>query len=589
MTRSRSLLSLQVPEEAGTRQTMSGIESTLLGHLEFLYGSGAAATLDELVQLMNSFAERVGGGSVAPFSEKDAVVITYGDMVSEPDRHPLTSLGDFLSDQVSDVVSTVHILPFYPYSSDDGFAVLDYLAVDPELGDWDDVGRVGKTFRLMFDAVLNHVSAQSEWFLRFRDGDDEYADYFTVMSPDADTASVFRPRELPLLTPVDAASGVKHVWTTFSADQVDLNYRNPAVLLAAIEVILSYVERGASVIRLDAIAFIWKELGTSCIHLPQTHRIIQLIRSVLEAVASGVVLITETNVPHIENVSYFGDGTNEAQLVYNFALPPLTLHALQTGDARVLTRWAGGVEPPSQTTTFFNFLASHDGIGVGGARGYLTDEDIRALAQRTEDLGGNVSYGVTPDGTRVPYELNINYLDALGDPGVDESDELVARRFLTSQAVMLAIQGVPGIYFHSLFGSRGWPDGVAATSGFRAINRQKLHRAELEADLQDPGSLRSLVLAGYRRLLSVRRSHSAFSPQAGQDILELHNSVFAALRTGDTDSVLCLHNVSGDHVSVDVAGIVGAAGATDLTTGAPVDPMLEIEPYGTVWVTGAEL
>src|SRR5690606_35016656 len=108
-----------------------------------------------------------------------------------------------------------------------------------------------------------------------------------------------------------------------SADQVDLNFKNPAVLLATTRALLFYVEHGAKFIRLDAIAYLWKEIGTPCIHLPQTHQVIQLMRAVLDEVAPDVRLITETNVPHPDNISYFGAGTNEAQLVYNFALPPL--------------------------------------------------------------------------------------------------------------------------------------------------------------------------------------------------------------------------------------------------------------------------
>jgi sucrose phosphorylase len=577
---------------------MADIESTLLGHLEFLYGARAAAVLDDLMQLMRSFAGRIGGGSDGRLSERDAVVITYGDMVSEPGLHPLASLGEFLADRVSDVVSTVHILPFYPYSSDDGFSVIDYLEVDPELGNWDNVTQMGETFRLMFDAVLNHVSAESEWFKGFRDGDERFADYFTVVAPDADTTSVFRPRELPLLTEVDAASGPKRVWTTFSSDQIDLNYRNPAVLLAAVEVLLTYVARGADVIRLDAVAFIWKELGTSCIHLPQTHRLIQLFRSVIDEVAPGVRIITETNVPHDENVSYFGDGTNEAHMVYNFALPPLTLQAFQTGDARTLTNWARGLSSPAGSTTFFNFLASHDGIGVGGARGFLSEEAIDRMAERTEALGGKVSYRIAADGTRRVYELNINFLDALGDPaGSELGDELTVRRFVTSQAMMLALQGVPAIYFHSLVGSKGWAAGVEQSGSRRTINREKLARVQLESKLDDPGSMRHRVFRGYRRLLEQRSSHAAFSPAAAQRVVSLGDALFVVLRVSQSSQgfVLCVHNVtpSAHRLSIDLEqlSVPETSGMKDLFGGGVVRSEdgklpLEIEPYQTIWIAG---
>lgn len=563
---------------------MSDAESTLLGQLEFLYGAEAERVLDDLMVLMRSFAGRINTRPRAPLTQKDAVLITYADMVREPGRPPLASLHEFLSDHVSDVVGTVHLLPFYPYSSDDGFSVIDYLEVDPDSGSWDDVARMRADFGLMFDAVVNHISAESRWFNGFLAGEPPYDNYFTVASPDADLSSVFRPRELPLLTEVTTPSGTQHVWTTFSADQVDLNYGNPAVLLAVVDVLLSYVERGADVIRLDAIAFIWKELGTSCVHLPETHCIIQLLRTVLDDVAPWVLMITETNVPHPENVSYFGDGTNEADLVYNFALPPLTLNAFHTGDASVLSGWASGLSAPSDSTTFFNFLASHDGIGVGGARGYLPEDEISALADRTLQLGGNVSYRVASDGSRVPYELNINYLDALGVPGVPEPDELVARRFLTSQAVMLSLQGLPAIYFHSLFGSRGWTDGVADTGGFRTVNREKLDRERIEADLAEAGSLRAMVFDGYRSLLQARASHPAFAPHAAQEVLRLHPSVFAVRRTSGDDSVLCLHNVSSDSVRIDLTDVIGPGRLSNLVDGRTNDATLELGPVETAWL-----
>lgn len=578
---------------------MADTESALLGHLEFLYGPDAGSVLDELLRLMRSFEDRITSGPAEPLTEKDAVLITYGDMVHEPGRPPLASLGDFLAGHIDDVINTVHILPFYPYSSDDGFSVIDYLQVDPALGDWGDLDSTRRSFRLMFDAVLNHISAESEWFLGYQAGNSRFRDFFTVVEPGTDLSAVFRPRDLPLLTEVQTVTGRRQVWTTFSTDQIDLNYRNPSVLLEAINTLLFYVSQGAAFIRLDAIAFIWKEVGTSCIHLPETHRIIQLIRSVLEQVAPGVIIITETNVPHDENVSYFGDGRNEAHMVYNFALPPLTLHAFHTGSVRVLSHWAGNLEAPTAETTFFNFLASHDGIGVGGARGLLSETDIDRMADRIETLGGKVSYRTAADGTRRVYELNVGYIDALGKVATDEPGrELAARRFLTSQAIMLSLQGVPGIYFHSLFGSRGWHAGVDQTGLSRTINREKLNLGELELELDAAKSLRHLVFRGYRQLLLQRASSPAFSPDADQHVIQSHPAVFTLLRIAQDGGTfaLCLHNVSSQRcivpIDLSVTPINQPMELIDMLGGEIFhlqDGVLskEIEPYQTLWLTGS--
>lgn len=517
--------------------------------LTAIYGHETAAAIrPRLDGLIDHYRHLIQPRSTSYyFDQGDAVLITYGDMVQRPGEPPLRTLSRFLNGHLKDVVSCVHLLPFYPYSSDDGFSVIDYYAVDAALGTWNDVAEIGRAFRLMFDAVVNHISAQSHWFQSFLRDEPPYCDYFTTVEPAADLSTVFRPRARPLLTEVETTAGPRHVWSTFSPDQIDLNYANPDVLLAIIDVLLFYVVKGAELLRLDAIAFMWKEIDTRCLHLPQTHQIIQLWRRILDDVAPQVALITETNVPHQENISYFGDGSNEAQMVYNFSLPPLTLHAFHTGNAETLSEWAGTLTLPSNRVTFFNFLASHDGIGLVPARGLLSETAVAAMAERVQRLGGHVSYRHNPDGTQSAYELNINYLDALADPQQPAADPaLMANRFLAAQAIMLSLRGVPGVYFHSLFGSRGWPEGVQPGGQARTINRQKVPVQQIEAELMRDGSLRRRVFAGYSHLLRTRARSAAFHPHGAQEIHRLHPAVFALQRTAPdgTESVLCLHNVS---------------------------------------------
>jgi sucrose phosphorylase len=530
-------------------------------HLAYLYGGEVAQGLVPRVErLLNEhralLTAKSSSRQPALLSERDCLLITYGDQVREPGVAPLRSLAEFAEKHLSGAISAIHILPFYPYSSDDGFSVKDYFAVDPALGSWDDIQRVGSRFDLMFDAVFNHMSAQSEWFQHFLQGDPKYRDFFVTVEGNPELSKVVRPRALPLLTGFQTASGPKKVWTTFSADQVDLDARNPEVLLALIDALLFYVTHGAKFIRLDAIAYLWKEIGTPCIHLPQTHRIIQLMRSVLDEIVPHVLLITETNVPHTENVSYFGDGTNEAQLVYNFALPPLVLHSIATGNAGKLTRWAQSLVLPSNRVTFFNFLASHDGIGINPVRGILDPAEIDALVERAQTHGGFVSYKQNSDGSKSPYELNINYFDALSNPDEHEPVETQVKRFLVAQAIMLSLTGVPGIYFHSLFGSHNDRAAAEASGIPRRINRQKFTCEELEIDLADPASFRSRVLQELKKLIHRRRSNPAFHPTCGQEVLALDELVFAVRRRSldRQHQALCLHNLGGSIVSFSVNG-----------------------------------
>jgi len=496
-----------------------------------------------------------------PLSERDALLITYADQVGDPGHAPLRALGGFCERYLADLISGIHLLPFYPWSSDDGFSVKDYFAVAPEYGAWDDIAALRPRFDLMFDAVFNHASVRGEWFQGFLRDEPEFRDFFITIPGQPDLSQVVRPRALPLLTEFPTARGPERVWTTFSADQADVNVRNPRVLLALLEVLLFYVMHGARFIRLDAIAYLWKQVGTPCIHLPETHAIIQLMRALLDEVAPHVQLITETNVPHADNLSYFGDGTNEAQLVYNFALPPLVLHALLRGDARHLTRWAATLRAPSEQTTFFNFLASHDGIGVNPARGILPAAEIDFLIERCVAHGGFINYKHNADGSKSPYEMNIVYFDAVNNPAANDSAATQVKRFLVTQAIMLSLAGVPGIYFHSLFGSRNDREAALQSGINRRINRQKLTRAGLEADLADPHSVRSRVFRRFAELLAFRRAHPAFAPGAAQQVVEAGDAVFAVRReTRDArERVLCLHNLSGQRAPLTGALAGGAA------------------------------
>lgn len=562
----------------------------ILDHLIALYGDETGRTTFARIE---SLIENAGPASSvirspsSSLTERDAILITYGDQVRAPGEPPLQTLAEFCARHVRDVVSGIHILPFFPFSSDDGFAVMDYRAVNPALGGWNDITRIGERFHLMFDAVVNHVSAQGKWFQGFLRDDPRYRDYFVVVPDGADVSRVIRPRTLPLLTRFETPSGARNVWTTFSADQIDLNYRNPDVLIEIIETFLFYISHGAALIRLDAIAFLWKEPGTPCLHLPQTHRIIQLLRAVLDQVAPHVVLVTETNVPHADNLSYFGDGANEAQMVYNFALPPLVLHTFHTGDARVLSRWAADLTLPSRRVTFFNFLASHDGIGLNPARGILAEAEIDALVQRARAHGGLVSYKNSPDGTTSPYELNINYFDALNDPSAGETLDVQVNRFIAAQSIMLSLVGVPGIYFHSLFGSRGWLEGVQQTGHQRAINREKLELFSLERDLAAASSQRRKVFTRYAQLLRARAEQPAFDPFGEMRVLDVDQAVFAILRG---DRVLCLHNVSGQPCAVQLdPGKFSSPGRwVDLLTGESVElSPASLSSYQTLWLVRA--
>jgi len=517
------------------------------------------------------------------FSEQDAVLITYGDTLRADGEPPLQTLTRFAAANLKPLFSHIHILPFYPYSSDDGFSVEDFYAVNPDIGGWDDVQELASDFGLMFDAVFNHMSAQSDWFTAFLNEEPGYGDMFVTADPSTDLSGVTRPRTTPLLTPFERENGeTVHVWTTFSEDQVDLNYADPQTLLKMIDVLLFYVEQGARIIRLDAIAYLWKEPGTSCIHLPETHAVIQLMRAVLDAAAPETILITETNVPHAENVTYFGDGADEAQMVYNFTLPPMLFHTMLSGDCTQLNRWAASLTTPSPQTTFFNFTASHDGIGVRPIEGILPDDALSAMIDHVERVGGRVSYKTNPDGSKSPYELNVSYVDAVTDPAEPLAHQ--ARRFLVTQAIAMSLVGVPAVYIHSLLGSRSDIAGMEAGGRSRLINRAKLKLGEIRTRLDDDATLQAKIFGGYETLLTLRRAHPAFHPNSAQSVLETGSAgVFGLQRTpADGDPLTLLFNVTGEQ---QTATVPADSAYRDLFTDETVSgPSVTLEPYQVMWL-----
>lgn len=564
--------------------------SRLADHLTFLYGEQRTPSLlARLEHLLSPSPQPPLPNPSRSLTQQDVFLITYPDQVQAPGRPPLEVLADWLDRRLSDVITGVHLLPFHPSSSDDGFSVIDYRTVDPAFGTWDLVRRLASRYHLMVDVVLNHISASSTWFRSFLAGDPSYKDFFIALDPQTDLTAVVRPRPTPVLTPFETAAGPRCIWTTFSTDQIDLNYANPDVLLAMLDVLLNYVRCGARVLRLDAAAFLWKQPGTSCVHLPQTHRLIQLVRTVLDAAAPWVWLLTETNVPHAENISYFGDGSNEAHWVYLFTLPPLVLYSFLRGSAASLTEWLAAVRPPSEGTSFFNFLASHDGIGLRPLDGILSQDEIDWLVDSVRARQGMVSCRAGRGGRLEPYELNLTYFDALNDPLERERhpDTAVAR-FLASQAILLCLAGVPGLYFHSLLGSRSDFAGYQCTGQPRSLNRQKLSLASLEATLSNRLSLSARVFDGLRNLLRVRRRQPAFHPAAPQQVLSLAPDVFAVLRTspaGDQE-LLCLHRVH-DHPPTRSLRFAHhrARQATDLLSGEKVSlDAIPLGPYQVRWL-----
>ncbi len=531
------------------------------------------------------------------FTEQDVILITYGDLIRGDSGKPLDILRTICQRYFRNVFNTIHILPFFPYSSDRGFSILDFRQVDPDLGNWADIQQIKADFDLMFDAVFNHISAHSFWFQEYLNGNEKFHDYFTTFNsldevPEEDLAMLLRPRTSSVLTPFYTYHGKKLIWTTFSADQVDLKFQNPEVLLRIMDTLLFYVRKGADIIRLDAVTYLWDELGTTGAHLSQTHTIIKLFRKVLDLVAPRVALITETNVPHQDNITYFGNGWDEAQMVYNFALPPLVLHTFYHGDSTVISKWADELAVPGDGPgTFFNFLDSHDGIGVMGARDILTDEEIDYLAERVIQHDGLVSHKSNSDGSMSIYELNITFFDALNG---SSDHSLSIKRYLAARSIPLVLSGVPGVYLHGLIGSHGDREMASSTQNYRQINRMVLDEEQFMKTMEGVDSINGIIANHLSVLIHLRSKEKAFHPLAPQRIILLGPWIFSLLRTSlDRDEqILCLVNVTDKsrEVRIEMARHdLSGEGWSDLVSEAECQPLegklqLRLGPFQIVWL-----
>jgi sucrose phosphorylase len=540
----------------------------------------ADAVSDRIDALLAKYNDVADHSRVRVLSQSDVMLITYGDTLydSEP---PLEVLGRFQREYLEGTFDLVHILPFHPYSSDDGFAVIDYYAVREDLGGWSDIEVLAEHGRIMADAVINHVSSESDWLRAYLSGEPEFADFFVECVPDDDLSAVTRPRMSPLLTPfTDTDGNIHYLWTTFSEDQVDLNYRNPDVLVAVLDVLFFLIAKGALLLRLDAVTYLWKEPGTSSANMPETHAIIKVIRAAVSQLRSDVVLVTETNVPHHENIAYFGNGRDEAHMVYNFALPPLIAHSLINGDGTRLSEWARRLTLPGDEVCFLNFSASHDGVGVRPVEEILSDEELQRLVDAARDTGGLVSFRRMSDGRERPYELNCSYIDLLASPA--DSVTILVKRFIASQAIVLSMPGVPAVYIQSLLGTRNDLRGVEQTGRARSINRPRHDYQDIKNLLEDENSMPAMVFEALRDLVGVRRRHHAFDPYGDFEILDLGKELFAIRRCSEQsgEAIVCIVNLTdrAQRARIDVAG-------RDVLSGDHIERgVTELTPYAVRWI-----
>ena len=579
--------------------TKLDLEKRVLQHLNRIY----ADVLDKknIKQLSNSLLEHVietqndmplhiteDGES---WSQNTIVMITYADTIEDKNSLPINSINKFLKEYCADTFEIVHILPFFPSSSDKGFSVKDYYSVYHQFGQWNDILRISKEFGVMADVVINHGSSESLWFKNFIKAKGKGSDYFLNFDEPFDTSKVVRPRTSDLLNPVKTNDGIKYVWCTFSKDQVDYNFSNPVVLFEFVQIIIFYLAKGITVFRFDAVAFIWKKIGTSCINLEKTHEIVRLFRTLLTYLSPKAILVTETNTPARENVSYFGNA-NEAHWIYNFSLPPILIYSILAGDSSYLEKLTMSMPPSQLGTSYLNFIASHDGIGLRPAETFLTKDEVTRFINLMEQNGGRVSYRSNNTDTPEPYEINITLFDAMKE-SFNKEVNLCVERFMCIHAIMLSLEGVPAFYIHSLFGTRNDYALYKQTNQNRSLNRGKIKISEI--DLSNESEPQSYIFLQLKKLMLIRKKQPAFHPNAVQFTLHLGSNLYGIWRQSldKKQSIFCISNLTDEVVNLSLLdlNLIGFDHWRDIISEVEIDDItseIEFRPYQTMWLTNQQ-
>lgn len=527
------------------------------------------------------------------WSEKDFLLITYADSIKKNNQKNLITLNSFLKKYCKEF-SYIHILPFFPFSSDDGFAVEDYKKIKIEHGSWKDLKKITKTFDIMVDLVINHCSSNNKLFKNFLEDKNPGKDFFINSEKKFPKSNkIVRPRSSDLSKKVLVDRKNTYVWCTFGHDQVDFDFRNPNVLLYFFEIIKFYLDQDIKALRLDAVAFLWKELGTRCINLPQTHNIIRLIRLIIDRFYNKTLIITETNIPSHENLTYFGNN-NEAHCIYNFSLAPLLIHAVVSGNSFYLKKWSRGMPPAQENNSYLNFLSTHDGIGMRPVEGILPENEIQKYFNFFKKQGGLFSYR-TNAGKKSVYEVNITLLEAFKEC-YNGKDKFVLERFILAHTILFSMEGIPAIYIQNYLGSKNDNAKVKKTNSFRSINRRNWNFDSLVKIFKNKSNINSKILHSLNRLMVLRKKQIAFHPNATQFTLQLGDIFFGIWRQSidRSQSIFCISNLTNvkQKISLLDINLISTNNWFDILSNKKIKNIgdeLLFKPYQTFWITNKKI
>ena len=540
---------------------------------------------NEIVQIIRYFNKK-NPKKKKKISEKTTLIICYGDSVYSKKKKSIKVFNNFYQKKLKNYFNTIHFLPFYPSSSDSGFAVKDHYQVDKKLGNWLDIKNISNSNSVMADMVINHSSARGLWFKNFLKKKEPGKDYFLTVDSKFNTSNVVRPRDHKLLKKINIFKKSDYLWRTFSPDQIDLNFKNPSVLIQFIKIMLHLINNGVTIFRLDAIAYLWKENGTKCINLKQTHEIIKLLRNVINLLNIQTKIITETNLPEKENLSYLGKN-DEANWIYNFSLPPLLVHAFLFENSSYLNKWSKNLPNTKNGNCYLNFIASHDGIGIRPTEGLLNKKTLNNFLKRLRKNGSKFSYRKIHNKIKKVYEANITVFDALKKSDYDQKGIFYLERYISAHAIMISFEGIPAIYFNSMFGTSNDEAKYIITGNNRDLNRYKWDYENISKKLDNKNSKQSIFYKKISNLLRVRRKQKAFHPNASRHNLNLGSNFFSFKRVSiDKDqTIICITNLSSKIQKTPLNKIYHGWNNLIGPKIKTRNKLLILKPFETIWLS----
>ena len=540
---------------------------------------------DQIIQIIRNFNKK-NPKRKKNVSEKTSLIICYGDSIYSNKKNSISLFRIFFKKKLKNYFNTIHFLPFYPSSSDSGFSVKDHYKIENKLGNWSDIKKISKSNDIMADMVINHSSARGLWFRNFLKNKKPGKNYFLKIDSKFDTSKVIRPRDHKLLKKINIFNKKEYLWRTFSADQLDLNFKNPSVLLRFIKIMINLINHGVTVFRLDAIAYLWKESGTKCINLKQTHEIIKLLRTICSYLNVETIIVTETNLPEKENLTYFGKN-DEANWIYNFSLPPLLIHAFLFENSSYLNQWSKKLPITKNGNSYLNFISSHDGIGIRPTEGIFNKKVLNNFLKRLKKNGSKFSYRKVKNKSKKVYEANITVFNALKKTDYDSKGKFLLERYVSAHSIMISFEGIPALYFNSLFGKSNDEAKYIITGNNRDVNRYKWNYKNISKKLSNKNSKQSIFFQKISNLLSIRRKQKAFHPNASRHNINLGSKIFSFKRISinKKQTVICITNLSSKIQRANLNKIYH--NWTNLI-GSKIEiknKLLILKPFETIWLS----